>query len=338
MFARTLVILTLLAALPLQAETLLERLRAHLREAAAERDSPVLQRLEQAASDTEALAVRIDRHVDASVDFLRDIGPCGATPTAPPPTTEPHEDLQRIPEEVDKTFGELEAARNAAHDLITPQAPTKFAAALRRAIETVDDMLQKRRDSSVAANWLRRFAEERRRSTTHQELCRLLESVAPLPEPFTMEELRRDPLVPIRRVDEAVRRQVLHRNTALQRGEWSLGLGAMWTPMHTTNAAGHEETRAGQPIALLGFRPLPEDLPILRDATIRPWFQIGTGLRFDEPSFYVGGALEAGPYALVGVGWTAQQVEDENGDEEFDGDVYVSITVRLERLRRWFHE
>ncbi|HEX2061778.1 MAG TPA: hypothetical protein VHK90_13650 [Thermoanaerobaculia bacterium] len=321
--------MTLLLALPLQAETLLERLRAQLREAAAERDSPVLQRLDQAATDVHSIAARVERHVDASVGFLREIAPCGTAPSTPPtPPSAPHEELSKIPEELDSAFEELVASRDAAKALLTPQSPPRFADALRRAIETTDDMLARRRESSVAANWLRRFSEERRRSTTHQDLCRLLDSVAPLSEPFTLAELRRDPLVPLRRVDEAVRRQVHRRHNALQRGEWSLGLGAQWTPMRVDG-----ETRAGQPIALLGFRPLPEDLPILRDAAIRPWVQIGTGLEFDEPSFYVGGAVDLGPYALLGVGWTAQDT-----GEEFDGDVFVSMTVRLERVRRWFSE
>lgn len=336
---RWMLMATLAMALPLAAqETLVERLRAHLREAAAERDSPVLQRLEEAAEDVNDLALRVERHVDATVDFVRAIGPCDPESSAEiPPETTPLEELEQIPGEVDKAFDELDASREAAHALLTPQSPERFRSALRNAIAVADDMLAHRRDQSKAAQWLKRFADERRRSTSHQDLCRLFDSVAPLPEPFTMEQLRRDPLVPLRRIDEAVRRQVLRRNNALQRGEWSLGLGIEWTPLKA-NENGHEETRAGQPIAMIGFRPLPEDLPILRDSAIRPWFQIGAGLQFDDPSFYVGGAIEAGPYVLVGVGWTAQQVEDANGDEEFDGDVYVSMTVRLERLRRWMHE
>lgn len=327
-------------ALPAAAqETLLERLRAHVREAAAERDSPVLHRLEEAAEDVNDVALRVERHVDASVQFLRDIGPCGPASDAGsmPVAATPHEELETIPGEVEKAFDELEASRDAARALATPQSPERFRNALRNAIATADEMLSRRRDQSKAAQWLKRFAGERRRSTTHQDLCRLLDSIAPLPEPFTIADLRRDPLVPLRRVDEAVRRQFLRRNNALQRGDWSLGLGVEWTPMKATEG-GREHTRAGEPIVLIGFRPLPEDLPILRDAAIRPWFQIGSGLDFDEPSFYIGGAIEAGPYVLVGVGWTAQQVEDAEGNDEFEGDVYVSMTVRLERFRRWMGE
>lgn len=335
MLSRIIPLTALLLALPAEGQTILDRLRANVREAVAESDAPPLRRLEQAATNVESAVRRVERHVDDSVQFLRDIGPCGEpreqTVAAAPA---PHEELQTIPDEVERAFAELEESRDEARALLTPQSPPRFREAVRRAVEAADEMLTRRRDSSIAARWLRRFADERRRSTTHQDLCRLLDSVAPLPEPFTMEDVRRDPLVPLRRIDEAVRRQLLHRNNALHRGEWSLGLGAMWTPMKA-GPEGNRETRAGQPIAMLGFRPLPEDLPILRDSAFRPWFQIGTGLQFDEPSFYVGGALELGPYAHLGVGWTAQQVDDENGDEEFDGDVYVSLTVRLERLRRW---
>jgi hypothetical protein len=119
----------------------------------------------------------------------------------------------------------------------------------------------------------------------------------------------------------AAESHVTRRAIALQRGEWSLGLGVMWSP---------EIEHAGEPVALVAFRPLPEDLPIFRDAPIRPWVQLGTGLEFDEPSFYVGGAVDVGPYLHLGVGWTAHRMED-----EYDGELYVAMTVRLERLRDW---
>ncbi|MFP5247240.1 MAG: hypothetical protein ACLGH0_11145 [Thermoanaerobaculia bacterium] len=284
-----------------------------------------IQKLEEATANVRTMIGRLERHVDANVQFLRDLDPCTApTSSVTPASTE----AERIPAELDAAYEELERTCNAVHEMVKPQSPSSFREAARNALIAADELLTNRRDASLAANWLRRVAAERRESSSHQDLCRLLESIAPLPRPFTLEELKRDPLVPLRRIDEAVRRQVLHRNNALQRGEWSLGLGVMWTPMKVNG-----ETRAGQPIATVAFRPLPEDLPIFRDASIRPWVQVGAGLQFDEPSFYVGCAIDVGPYVHLGVGWTAQDVGD-----EFDGDLYVGMTIRLEKLRGWLRE
>lgn len=282
------------------------------------------ERLEEERARVEALRTRLERHVDAAVQFLRDIGPCGETPSGPPATSLAlHEDLERLPEELDRAHDDLEAARRAAAATLTPDSPRDARDRLQRALEAADDTLSRRRDASIAANWLRRVAQERRRSESHQELCRILEHVG-LPAPFTLSEARRDPLLPLRRLHESATGHIYRRFNALERGEWSLGLGVMWSP---------EIEHAGEPVALVAFRPLPEDMPIGRNAPIRPWVQIGTGLQFDEPSFYVGGAVNVGPYLHLGVGWTAHREED-----EYDGDLYVALTLRLERLRGWLRQ
>lgn len=279
------------------------------------------ERLDEARAEVKSLHQRLERHVDATVQFLRDIGPCGepSSSTATTPLAL-HEELEKLPEELDRAHDDLEAARKAAAATLTPQAPDDFRRSVRRSLEAADDMLTKRRDASIAARWLRRVADERRRSESHQDLCRILEHVG-LPEPFTLSEVREDPLLPLRRLREAAEAHATRRANALQRGEWSLGLGVMWSP---------EIEHAGEPVALVAFRPLPEDLPIFRNAPIRPWVQLGTGLEFDEPSFYVGGAVDLGPYLHLGVGWTAHRVDD-----DYDGDLYVAMTVRLEKLRDW---
>jgi hypothetical protein len=279
------------------------------------------ERLDEKRAEVKSLHDRLARHVDATVQFLRDIGPCGEPSAAPvASSTMLHEELEKLPEELDRAHDDLEAARKAAAETLTPQAPDDFRRSVRRSLEAADDMLNKRRDASIAARWLRRVAAERRKSEAHQDLCRILDHVG-LPEPFTLSEVREDPLLPLRRLRDAAERHATRRAGALQRGEWSLGLGVMWSP---------EIDHAGQPVALVAFRPLPEDLPIFRDAAIRPWVQLGTGLEFDEPSYYVGGAVEVGPYLHLGVGWNARRVGD-----DYDGDLYVAMTVRLERLREW---
>ena len=304
----SLVLAIFLAAMPVIAQTPHERLQDRLNEERARVD---------------AIRTRLERHVDAAVQFLRDIGPCGETPATPSTTSLAlHEELEKLPDELDRAHDDLEAARREAVAALKPDTPANMRRSLQRAIEAADDTLSRRRDASIAARWLRRVAEERRRSESHQELCRILDHVG-LPEPFTLSEARRDPLLPLRRLHESATAHVNRRVGALQRGEWSLGLGVQWTP---------EIDHAGEPVALVAFRPLPEDMPLLRDASIRPWVQLGTGLQFDEPSFYVGGAVDLGPYLHLGVGWTAHRDEDEEG---YDGNVYVAMTVRLERLREW---
>lgn len=312
-------------------ETLRDRIHAAVREA-GERHPP-LQGLAEAADDVEDVARRIEAHVDASVKFLNDLGPCeaaGQTPLEDLPAAAGVDDL---PAELDRAFDDLEMSRKAAEKLLVPQRPAPFRESVRKAIAAADDMLARRRDSSSAARWLRRFAAERRKSDTHQELCRVLATLPPLPRPFTLAEVRRDPLVPLRRIQEAVEGDIERRTNMMQNGEWSLGLGVMWTPMKAQDGA-REEVRAGQPVAMLAFRPRPEDMPLPGNFPIRPWFQIGAGLQFDEPSFYIGGAFDVGPWAHFGVGWTAQQVDD-GASEEFDGSVYLALTIRLERLRAW---
>jgi hypothetical protein len=335
-------LLVVLAALTLgvaaQAQSTLERLRDQVRETirAAGEEVPPLLRLEQAAADVESVVGRVERHVDSSIAFLRAIGPCEGTPTAIEPVVgTPREELQRIPGDVERAFDELRAAHEEARKTLTPQRPATFRESLNRLLATSDDILTRQRDTSVAARWLVRFSEERRRSATHQELCRIADHLAPLPEPFTLADLRRDPLVPLRRVRESADRHVTRQATALGRGEWSLGLGFIWTPVDAVED-GREVTRAGQPVAMLAFRPHREDMPFLRNAPIRPWIQLGAGLRFEHPSFYVGGTVDLGPYAHFGVGWTAQQTERDGG-EEFDGGVYLAVTVRLDRMRDWMH-
>jgi hypothetical protein len=317
------VLIGLLLAAPLQAQTTLDKLRAEVREAVREArgESRALTRLEEAAADVESVLARLQRHVDSDIMFLRELRPCGEPQATPRTETTPIQEVERIPAEVDRAFDELSAAHDEVRRMLTPQSPRSFRDAVNRVLDTTEQILQRRRDSSGAARWLRRFADERRRSEQHQQLCRLLESVAPIPELFTLSELRRDPLLPLRRLDEAVQRQLTRRGNALQRGEWSLGAGVQWTP---------DEDHAGQPVGMVAFRPLPEDLPIFRDAPIRPWVQIGTSLRFDRPAFYVGGAIDVGPYMLAGVGWTAQKRE-----QDFEGDIYVSFVLRAERLREW---
>ena len=284
------------------------------------------ERLDEARAEVENLRTRLARHVDATVEFLRDIGPCGSTQTGQvASSTELHEEMEKLPDELDRAYEDLEAARKAAAATLTPQAPDDFRRSVRRSLEAADDMLNKRRDASIAARWLRRVAAERRKSESHQDLCRILDHVG-LPEPFTLSEVREDPLLPLRRLRETAESHATRRAGALQRGEWSLGLGVQWTP---------ETEHSGQPVALVAFRPLPEDLPIFRDAPIRPWVQFGTGLEFDEPSFYVGGAVEVGPYLHFGLGWTAQRNEAE---DDYDGDLYLALTLRLERLRGWMRQ
>jgi len=294
----------LLAALPLFAQTPRER-------------------LDEERARVDALRMRLERHVDATVQFLRDIGPCGTTPAAVPSTAlAPHEELEKLPEELDRAHDDLEAARKAAAATLTADTPRDIRQSLQRALEAADDALSRRRDASIAARWLRRVSAERRASGSNEDLCRILEHVG-LPESFTLSEVREDPLLPLRRLHEAAVAHVGRRVSALQRGEWSLGVGVQWTP---------DSDHAGEPVAMVAFRPLREDFPLFRNATLRPWVQLGTGLQFDEPSFYVGGAVDLGPYLHLGVGWTAHKVEEE---DDYDGDVYVSMTVRLERLRQW---
>lgn len=279
------------------------------------------ERLEEARADVEALRSRLARHVDATVEFLRDIGPCERAPVGQvAASTELHEELEKLPEELDRAYEDLEQARKAAAATLTPQAPDDLRRSVRRSLEAADDALSRRRDASIAARWLRRVAQERRSARSHQELCRILDH-AGLPEPFTLSEAREDPLLPLRRLREAARAHVTRRATALERGEWSLGLGVQWTP---------EIEHAGKPVALVAFRPRREDMPLGSEAPFRPWVQIGTGLQSDKPSFYVGGAFDIGPYLHLGVGWTARRAGD-----DYDGDVYVAMTLRLERLRRW---
>ena len=283
-----------------------------------------LERLDEARAEVGNLRTRLERHVDSTVQFLQDIGPCGEPSGAPVArSTMLHEELETLPAELDRAYEDLEQARKAAAETLTPQAPDDFRRSVRRSLEAADDMLTKRRDASIAARWLRRVAAERRKSESHQELCRILEHVG-LPEPFKLSEAREDPLLPLRRLREAAESHATRRASALGRGEWSLGLGVQWSP---------EIEQAGEPVALVSFRPLPEDLPIFRNAAIRPWVQLGTGLDFDEPSYYVGGAVELGPYLHLGLGWMAHRKDD-----DYDGDLYLALTLRMERLRGWMRQ
>lgn len=160
-------------------------------------------------------------------------------------------------------------------------------------------------------------------------------------------------------------REVASHLRALERGDWSLNLGVIWTPQKAPryelvpDTAGQsmiartkDETRSGQPVLMLSFRPQPESYPRHIASPARPYLQFGTGLQFSKPSFYVGAAIDLGPYAQVGGGWSAQQIEKlkgglEEGDvvsqgttlrtrDHFAGSTYVAFTLKLEALARLF--
>ena len=372
--------------------SLIERLQSRIRDAmhnANEDTRQPLRKLQDATSRVDTLLGRIDRHVESTTTFLRQIGPCPeiGSPAAQEALS-PDEAVQReliaAGDEMERAFDELGKARDELHASVQAQTsprdirgPDSARSAVEKVLDSAEELLTRRRDASASARWLKRIAEQRRSVKSHDDLCRFLETAFPLPDLPTLTELRRDPLLPVRREHERVQREFTKRQNALERGDWSIGVGVIWTPLEVQRygvvsdpdhagqlviAKTGEEMRAGQPVLMASFRPLPEDHPLPVKVPIRPYVEFGTGLQFDEPSFYVGGALDLGPYLHVGVGYTAQQVEvladgqhaldfDDDGDdgdhptvvagadairldEEFDGDIYVSFTLRLDRLSR----
>lgn len=296
--------------------------------------------IDQAARHIDEAVARIDRHVNDSAVWLRNVhaalGPCG-TPGAPPTATElPPPPSKPIPADIvadtRAKFDELEEARDRLDGAIRGTPPslprTTDAAHARLAalLDETDALLAERANAVAEAEWLRKVRDRLPTIDARTPPCELMEALLPIPGSMTLSESVRNPGRAIREFHEAQvamhRVRIDRRAEAVRRGRWGLSIGTFVTPLEATEweavpvAAGSAErvirqsgddNRSGIPAAFVAFSPLPEDLHI--PGPVRPYLELGTNLDADRPGFFIGGAFDIGPFMRLGVGYTMQRVE-----------------------------
>lgn len=358
-------------------QKLRERIDAALRDAAgdraASRHEKHLEDLSKATSRLQQEVTQTEAHLMTGHAYLRDlrqrVGPCrdgrpaandASAGVAPPEVPAGAEQKLR------RAFGDLEDARERLHTSVQQDEHFDRREALFAGVvdvlEESKEVLEHQPEAERRAGWLNDLRGHL--AASDMSPCAMANVLLPELEDFRVSNLREDPLRPFRHMHErgrvARQQRVERRARAIERGEWGIGIGtiftpadaSMWEAVPTASNPGDrvirrvdQENRSGAPVLMVTFRPLAEDRPF--PAKINPAVELGFAVDEDR-AFFVGGAFDVGPLLRVGVGYTMQQVRTLAGDleegdvlaagdvlrteSEYDGDVYLSVTVALERF------
>jgi hypothetical protein len=352
-----------------EAERLLDRVDPdgpHKRIIADVRDAS--SRLERAA---ERIDTSIRTRATELRTLNENAGPCRDETTTrltlpDPPSPPSREELSA---DARAAFDRLRELRNELHASTEGAARDRdFAAPVRMLADRIDAVLDERATTVRRAEWLERVGQRLPAIPKNTPPCEILEDLMRplenLPDADSLRRFIRNPGESLSAFHEEnkarLRGRVERRMDAVNRGRWGVGVGTIWTPLDDeryalvpTGVAGNvvvqrvsERNRSGLPVLMVNFQPPEDVIPSL--GPIRPAVEVGTSLDFDRAGFFVGGALDIGPLLRIGVGYTAQQVETLSAGlhegsvvpfgqplstrDEFEGDIYVSFTLALDRF------